>query len=121
MSTALDKYKALIDGLTGIRDGVLIQWTRDNQWPESEKNRPMAALLAGLTPEQRLVLADVIERARSGGIHDTLVYLHDQMCLQDLRLSQGGEELPVEPFDNPLYYDWASRAAGEPWPDDAEA
>lgn len=120
MPTPIERYKTLVDGLVGIHEGVLAKWTRDNKWPAVEKNNNITELLSSLTPEQREVIAGVIEQAREGGIHDTLVYFNDQMCINGLRFTQDGEEVPVQPFDTQLYYDWICRLNKDEWPDEAE-
>jgi hypothetical protein len=118
MNTPLDLYKAFVAGLVSIRDGVLAKWTRDNKWPAVEKNHAITELLSSLSCEQREVIAGMLEHARDGGIHDTLVFLNDQTCLNELKLIQNGQELPVNPFDTTLYYDWTCRVHGDAWPDE---
>lgn len=118
MSTPLQLYKKLLDGLVSIRTDVLGTWIRDRGWPDLPENRKFNDLLAQLTPEQREVVADIAAQARDGGIHDTLVHLHDQICIDGLRLVQNGIELPVEPFDTQLYWDWTARCLGADWPDE---
>ncbi len=118
MSTPLQLYKNLIDGLVSRRKGVLGVWIRERGWPDLPENRKFNKLLAQLTPEQRQVVADIAAQARDGGIHDTLVHLHDRICIDGLRLVQRGVELPVEPFDTQLYWDWTARCQGADWPDE---
>ena len=116
--TPLQLYKNLIDGLVGCRKGVLGLWIRERGWPASPENQKKNDLLAQLTPAQREAIADIAAQAREGGIHDALVYLQDEICIRDLRLVQGGVELPVDPFDTQLYYDWTARCQGSAWPDE---
>jgi hypothetical protein len=116
--TPLQLYKKLIDGLVGGRQGVLGLWIRERGWPDLPENQKKNNLLAQLTPEQREVVADIAAQARDGGIHDTLAYLQDEICRQEFRLVQHGLELPVDPFDTQLYYDWVARCDGEEWPDE---
>jgi hypothetical protein len=65
------------------------------------------------------VLADLLQDARDGGIHDVLAYLNDQIALDGLRLTKHGRELPREPFGTELYYDWTRRKESDEWPDPA--
>ena len=120
MNTSLELYKAFIDGLVKIREGVLAKWTRSNNWPAVEKNQEITALLSSLSQEQREIIAGMMEHARDGGIHDTRVFLNDQGCINRLQLIQDGIELPSAPFDTTLYYDWTCRVHGDAWPDEEE-
>lgn len=83
--------------------------------PDAPSVRP---LLAKLSAEEKNLLIRLLEKAREGGMHDTLVYLNDEMSIRDLRFKKGQIELPHQPFDNQLYYDWISRRDGIPWPDE---
>lgn len=116
--TPIQLYKKLIDGLVGRRQGVLGLWIRERGWPVLPENQHKNDLLAQLTPEQREVVADIAAQARDGGIHDTLAYLQDEICLNEFRLVQHGSELPIDPFGTQLYYDWVARCAGQAWPDE---
>jgi predicted alpha-1,6-mannanase (GH76 family) len=118
MSTPLADYKAFIDGLVNIRKGVIAARVLKNEFPDTPENQPIAALCSRLTEEERGTIAKLVEQARSGGVHDALVFLHDRIMIDEYRLTVGGRELPVEPFDTQLYYDWMGRAMGDKWPDE---
>jgi hypothetical protein len=118
MANPLKLYKSFIDGLLEIREEVLRVWITRRGWPDLPENRKFNQLREELTPRQRRVVADMLQDARDGGIHDTLVYLHDRICIDGLRLVQNGVEHPVEPFDTSLYWDWVSRREGDTWPDE---
>ena len=67
--------------------------------------------------EDRQIVAEMLQEARDGGIHDTLVFLEDEMNLNALRIVIDGIELPLDPFWD-LYHDWQYRRSGESWPDE---
>jgi hypothetical protein len=116
-STALDDYKAFIEALVGIRPDVSAAWVREKRrWPDLPENKAINAFVGKLTDAQREVLAALLQEARDGGIHDTLVYLTDEINLAGLRIVRNGRELPVEPFGTELYYDWTCRRDGDAWP-----
>jgi hypothetical protein len=121
MSTPLADYKGFIDGLVKIRDGVIAPRVLKNQFPATPENEAIASLCSRLTEEERCAVAKLVEQAREGGIHDALVFLHDRMMIDGYRLTVAGRELPVEPFDTQLYYDWMCRVMGESWPDEKQA
>jgi hypothetical protein len=114
----IEEYKLLIDRLVAIRPSVLARRVRDGVWhqhppPEQVKfNR----VLAELTPGQREVVAEMVQEARDGGIHDTLAVLTDGQY----RLSHDGVKLAWEPFDTEMYFDWTARCAGDTWPDEQD-
>ena len=117
-TTALDDYKNLVDGFVRIRPDVCAIWVKDKRpWPDLPENTAINDFVGSLTDGQREVLAALLQHARDGGIHDTLVFITDEINLRGLRLVQNGRELPVEPFDT-LYYDWTCRRGGDPWPDE---
>lgn len=65
-------------------------------------------------------MAEIIQRARDGGIHDTLVSLNDEAAIRGLRFVRDGVELAVQPFDTEMYYDWMARVEGHAWWDEGE-
>jgi len=58
----------------------------------------------------------MIQQARDGGIHDTLVYLSEQVDLDNLKLIKDDVELAVEPYGTTMYWDWIARSEGDEWP-----
>ncbi len=80
-------------------------WVKEKGWPNQPENKPINKLLNELTPEQKEVVAQMLQRARDGGIHDVLVYLHDEISLEALRLEKHGVELAVESYGTEMYYD----------------
>ncbi|MFT3871005.1 MAG: hypothetical protein QM715_21330 [Nibricoccus sp.] len=118
MPTPLEDYKSLIDGLVKVRAGVMAGWVRKCAFPATPEFERLSSLCAGLKDKDREAIAKLVEHAREGGIHDSLVFLHDRMMIDGYRLTKNGRELPVEPFDTQLYYDWMGRVMGEAWPDE---
>lgn len=118
--SALAKYQALIDALAARKECVLARRVREvDSWPEQASNSKFNTLIATLTKEQRNLLAELLQSARNGGIHDALVVLSEKANLQNLKFVQGGEELPHEPYGTEIYYDWVARSAGDEWPKNA--
>lgn len=113
----LDQYKAFIDDLVKLRPCVKSVWAKEDGWPKLPQNEPINQLLDELTPGQKSVLSEMLQQARDGGIHDTLAYLNERTIIDDLRIFVQGSELPVEPFDTELHYDWVSRTECDEWPD----
>jgi hypothetical protein len=117
----LDDYKSFIDALVQHRPCVNARWVREHRpWPDSPENATINEFVASLTKEHREVLASLLQHARDGGMHDTLVHLNDAVVLDGYRLLRHGRELPQQPFGTTMYYDWVCRAEGDNWPSPIE-
>lgn len=117
MKTPLQHYKDLIDGIVEISEGVLDRWILERGWPDLPENKSINDFLKALTPAQKQIVAQIARESREGGIHDTLVYLHDEVSAGDLRLLNNGLEIPVNTFES-MNYDWLCRYKGDRWPDE---
>jgi len=111
MDMPIQLYKKLIDDLVDQRDCVLAKRVR-------EKHRLCPQVIASLSEEVREVIAEMLQDARDGGIHDTLVYLNEEMTLNEMRIVVDDTDLPVEPFGTEMFYDWVARCDGSTWPDE---
>ena len=77
MSKELELYKAFIDGLVERKDSMTALWVKGDGFPKTEDNKAKNDLLATLTPEQKGVLAEMLQEEHIAGIHDTLAYIND--------------------------------------------
>jgi hypothetical protein len=123
MTIPLDLYKDFIDVLAAdaVRRSVVAQWVREwgAEGPQSTQTTPQFdELMSHFNPEQRQIMAYLLQQEHDSGMFNVLAYLSDQMSLRGLRLTRDGVELPVEPFGMTLYEDWIRRIAGDRWPDD---
>ncbi len=116
MSKALELYKAFIDGLVERKDSMTALWVKGEGFPKTEDNKAENALLAALTPEQKDVLAGMLQDEHIAGIHTTLAYINKMMDLEGLELHQNGESYPNDYFES-LHYDFISRCEGDEWPE----
>ena len=94
MSKELELYKAFIDGLVERKDSMTALWVKGDGFPKTEDNKAKNELLAALTPEQKGVLAEMLQDEHIAGIHDTLAYINEMMDLEGLELHQDGESYP---------------------------
>ena len=115
MNKGLDYYKGFIDGLVKRKDGVDSRRILGKGYPQTEENKALNELLSSLTPEQKSVLARTVQKARDGGIHDTLAYMDEMMDCDGLVMSQNGEVLPYDTFES-MHYDFICRCEGDEWP-----
>ena len=107
MSKELELYKAFIDGLVERKDSMTALWVKGDGFPKTEDNKAKNELLAALTPEQKGVLAEMLQDEHIAGIHDTLAYINEMMDLEGLELHQDGESYPNDYFES-LHYDFIS-------------
>jgi hypothetical protein len=110
-------WQSFVDELVSRREGVEGRWINESGWPDLPENREINQLLSRLAPKEKEVLARIVQQARDGGIHDTLVVLDERMNRSALRISQGGVEMAIEPYGTELFFDWVARCAGDPWPE----
>lgn len=116
MSKELELYKAFIDGLVKRKDSITARWVQGDGFPKTEDNQAKNELLAALSPEQKDVLAGLLQDEHIAGIHDTLAYINEMMDLEGLELHQEGESIPNDYFES-LHYDFISRCDGDEWPE----
>ena len=81
MSKKLALYKAFIDGLVERKDSITARWVKGDGFPRTEDNKAKNDLLAALTPEQKDVLAGLLQDEHIAGIHTTLAYINKMMDL----------------------------------------
>ena len=82
MSKELELYKAFIDGLVERKDSMTALWVKGDGFPKTENNKAKNDLLTALTPEQKDVLAEMLQEEHIAGIHDTLAYINEMMDLE---------------------------------------
>lgn len=116
MADGLKFYKAFIDGLVERKNSVQATWITGNGYPDTAGNREINALLSKLSPEQKSVLAKMVQDARISGIHDTLAYMNGMMDCDGLVLSQNGEAFTYDEYES-MHFDFTCRCEGDEWPD----
>jgi hypothetical protein len=64
MDERLVEYKNFIDDLVMMRPDVLVRWVKEEGWSQLPETKPLNKLLAELTPEQKDVVAQMVQQAR---------------------------------------------------------
>ena len=95
MSKELELYQAFIAGLVERKDSMTALWVKGDGFPKTEDNKAKNELLATLTPEQKGVLAEMLQEEHIAGIYTTLAYINKMMDLEGLELHQDGESYPT--------------------------
>ena len=91
MSKELKLYKAFIDGLVERKDSITARWVKGDGFPKTEDNKAKNELLATLIPEQKSIIAEMLQDEHIAGIHTTLAYINKMTDLDGLELQQDGE------------------------------
>ena len=117
MSKRLEYYKQFIDDLVKLKSSVLKQWVLYTGWPKTDENKKINKFLSRLKLEDKAILCELLQQARDEGIHDTLVYLNEQINLNEFKLYKGDTQLAIEPYGTELFWDWTARSEGAEWPE----
>ena len=116
MSKELELYKIFIDGLVERKDSMTARWVKGDGFPKTEDNKAKNELLTTLTPEQKGIIAEMLQDEHIEGIYTTLAYINKMMDLDGLELHQDGEAYSNDYFES-LHYDFISRCDGDEWPE----
>ena len=117
MNGGLLLYKKFIDGLIKYRESIEVKWVRSHGYPNTKENKKINILLNSLTYEQKEIIAEMLQKARIDGIHDTLAYMDEMSDLKSFTLSQYGEIYPMNIFES-MHFDCICRYEGYSWPDE---
>jgi len=120
MTTPLDQYKLFIDDMVSISDSAAAKWVVENGFPDSPENVQKNELLKSLSKSQKEVISQIINDAKSSGIHDVLAYFNEKQNFNEIKVIKNDLELPVEPFNTEMYYDYIARLNGDQWPEQNE-
>ena len=120
MTTPLDQYKLFIDDMVSISDSAIAKWVVEDGFPDLPENAQKNELLKSLSKSQKEVLAEIINDAKSSGIHDVLAYVNEKQNFDEMRIIKNNLELPVEPFNTEMFYDYIARLNGDQWPEQNE-
>lgn len=116
--TPFELWKSFVDSFAAMHDGVHKTWLLERgQYPDTEDNAAINAFLSSLNQEQRELVASMLVAARRGGVHDTLVVLHERMHFNEGVYCEGGVQMEVEPFGYTLFQDYVGRRDGYEWPE----
>ena len=81
-SSGEELYRSFVESFVGLGDGVHFNWVVERgKYPDFPENDAANALLSVLSDDQRKTLAAMLVDARLGGIHDSLVVLHERFQL----------------------------------------
>lgn len=116
MSEDLELYKAFIDGLVERKDSITASWVKGDGFPKTEDFKEKNEFLAALTPEQKDIIAKMLQQEHITGIYTALDYINDMMDMDGLEFYQDGEFYSNDYFES-LNDDFINRCYGDKWPE----
>lgn len=121
-TTPIDAYKAIIDQLV---DDVRVFGSAGHVAERSFFSKAPAharfnEFIQKLSPEQRVLLSEMLQEERDGAIHDVLAALAWWIATRDVGLTFHGEPMPVELSGMGLHGDYVGRRDGWEWPTNSE-
>ena len=113
----VDAYKAIIDQLvTETSHSVTGKAVAESSsFSEPSYLAAYNRLTCSLTPEQRVLLSEMLHEERSGAIHDVLAVLTWWILTRDVGLTFRGEPMPVELSGMGLHGDYVGRLQAPHW------
>jgi len=121
-SRPVDAYKAIIDQLVNEtrRGGGAFQVADKGVFSKAPAHHRFNAFVASLSPDQRKLLADMLQDERDGAIHDLLAVLSWWIGCRDVGLTFKGQAMPADLSGAGLHGDYVGRRDGWAWPKDGD-
>lgn len=119
MDEARELYKAFIDGLVERKDSTTALWVKGDGFPKTEDFKKKNEFLSALTPEQKSIIAEMLQQEHITGICTALDYINDMMDSDGLEFYQDGEFYSNEYFES-LQGDFIDRCYGDKWPEPSD-
>ena len=119
MTKEIELYKKFMEDLLKNRTDLYANSLRNGGrvFPAVGDER-LHDFCASLSDENKMILADVIQRTRDSAIFDTLEYLDDTVNRRGLKITQNGVEFPNNFFGGDFHCDWAALCQGGMWKQD---
>jgi hypothetical protein len=125
--TTNSAYKLFVDELVElsrvevtakrIREYGHSERTNDAHLPLEKIEQQRKEFFLFLLPQQREIIAELLEEAYSGAIHDVASFLEGKLCSDDMRITWKGEDVTSSPYAT-MHYDFICRRDGDVWPDE---
>lgn len=116
---AADAYKEIIDQLvneTRVRGEAALVSER-TVFSNAPSHREYNDFIGSLSPQQRDLLARMLDETRDSAIHDVLAALTWWINVRKVGLTLGGEPMPVDLSGMGLHGDYVGRRDGWNWPE----
>lgn len=119
-NTPSDVYKAIIDELVNetrhsMSSRLVVE---DGIYSKVPDYKPLNKLVESLDPDERRMLAQMLQHEREGAIHDVLAVLTWWMTARDVGLTYQGKPMPIELSGMGLHGDFVGRCDDWDWPEE---
>lgn len=121
-------YKWFIDNLVEVakhgassrhlREKGQIDGVRHKELAADPGQQKLAHLLGGLSPEQRALIAGLIDETRRRAVHDVAGFLEWAAAEAKLSIVLDTQSITARPYAT-MHVDFLCRCEGERWPDSA--
>jgi hypothetical protein len=109
------EHKAIIEEFVRRTPAISSRLVRqEGIYSKAIHKKHLNALVEKLNPEDRELLAQMLEDERIGALHDSLVILNEA-CLEGLKLIKEGEEIPSEPYGYTMFHEYMIVLEDEDW------
>ena len=116
MNDRLELYHDFIDAFVKQSKTVIPNWIEDVGYPQTEDNVEINQLLNKLSIRERELIAQMVQDGSNSALHNTLVYLQEEIGTSNFKIVKNGVEIAIEPYGNTMYYDFVCRREGDEWP-----
>jgi hypothetical protein len=123
-SSPIEAYRAIIDELAnetsiGVSERLLRQ---SGIYSKASTLNAANEFARSLTPEQRILLAEMLHNERISAIHDVLAVLTWWVTCRDVALTFQGKAIPIELTSGEGFHgDYIGRCNGWEWPKDEDS
>lgn len=122
-SRPIDAYMGMIDQLVSETrtGGAGFQVIDKGIFSKAPAHRRFNEFIASLSPDQRKLLADMLQDERDGAIHDLLAVMSWWIDCRGVGFTFQGEMMPVDLSGMGLHGDYVGWCDGWEWPKDCDA
>jgi hypothetical protein len=122
-NTPVEVYKAIIDQLVGETRlyGSCSHVAKSGKYSNAPAHSEYNEFIGSLSPQQRELLARMLQEERDGTIHDVLAALTWWIAARGVGFTFQGKPMPVELSGMGLHGDYVGRRDGWEWPASEQA
>lgn len=115
MLDPINEHKAIIEEFVRRTPSISSRLVRqEGIYSKATHKKRLNALVEKLNPEDRELLAQMLEDERLGALHDSLVILNDA-SLKGLQLMKAGEIIPPEPYGYTMFQEYMTVLEDGDW------
>jgi hypothetical protein len=109
------EHKAIIEEFVRRTPATSSRLVRqEGIYSKASHKKHLNALVEKLNPDDRELLAQMLEYERIGALHDSLVILNEA-CSEGLQLMKVGDEIPPEPYGYTMFQEYITVLEDGDW------